>query len=81
MIKQSGTLARFKTSKFQLCSGLSEPRPGLIIIDYTWWTENEREILNWMNETLPKGIEHQQGMMLSFDTEFDRINFLMKWGP
>jgi len=81
MIQQTGSPARLKTSKFQLCSSPAESRPGLIIVDYIWWTENEREILNWMNETLPRGVDHQQGMVLSFDTEFDRINFLMKWGP
>jgi hypothetical protein len=52
-----------------------------MIVDYMWWTDNEREILNWMNESLPRGIDHQQGMVLTFDTDFDRINFLMRWGP
>lgn len=81
MIQRPGTPARLKTSRFQLCSIPSSPNPMLMIVDYTWWADNEREILNWMNETLPKGIDHQQGMVLTFDTEFDRINFLMRWGP
>ena len=54
---------------------------GLMIEDYSWWTENEREILNWMAERLPRGIEHQQGMILTFDTEHDRLAFLMRFGP
>jgi hypothetical protein len=81
MMQQSGTPAKLKTSRFQLCSNPASPSPELMIVDYIWWADNEREILNWMNEALPRGIDHQQGMVLSFDTEFDRINFLMKWGP
>lgn len=74
-------MARLKSSRFQLCSIPSSPTPMLMIVDYMWWADNEREILNWMNETLPKGIDHQQGMVLTFDNDFDRINFLMRWGP
>ena len=81
MTQQSGTPARLKTSRFQLCSNPASPSPELMIVDYIWWADNEREILNWMNEALPRGVDHHQGMVLSFDTEFDRINFLMKWGP
>jgi hypothetical protein len=28
-----------------------------------------------------KGIDHIEGMTIRFDNDFDRINFLMKWGP
>lgn len=52
---------------------------GLMVQDYMWWTENDREILNWMAEHLPKGIEHQQGMTVTFDTEHDRLMFLLRW--
>lgn len=54
-------------------------KSGLIIHDYTWWHDNEREILNWMAEHLPRGIEHQQGMTVSFDTDQDRMMFLLRW--
>ena len=53
---------------------------GLMIEDYVWWMDNERDILNWMVDHLPKGIEHQQGMMVYFPTDQDRIVFLLKWG-
>jgi hypothetical protein len=46
-----------------------------------WWADNEREIMNWMQERLPRGIEHLEGMVLVFESDFDRLNFLMKWGP
>lgn len=55
--------------------------PGrmLMIEDYVWWMDNERDILNWMVDNLPRGIEHQQGMVLTFDNDYDRILFLMRW--
>ena len=52
---------------------------GLMIQDYAWWNDNEREILNWMAEHLPRGIEHQQGMTVTFDTDQDRMMFLLRW--
>jgi hypothetical protein len=52
---------------------------GIMIADYTWWYNNEREILNWMAEHLPRGIEHQQGLTVEFDLEQDRTMFLLRW--
>jgi hypothetical protein len=52
---------------------------GVMVADYMWWHENEREILNWMAEHLPRGIEHQQGMTVEFDTHQDRLMFLLRW--
>ena len=50
-----------------------------MIEDYNWWHTNEREILNWMAERLPRGIEHQQGMTVTFDTDQERMMFLLRW--
>ena len=52
---------------------------GLMIQDYMWWHANEREILNWMEANLPNGIEHQQGMTVTFDTDQERMMFLLRW--
>ena len=52
---------------------------GLMIQDYVWWMDNERNILNWMVDHLPQGIEHQQGMTITFDTDQDRMMFLLRW--
>ena len=52
---------------------------GLMIQDYMWWHANEREILNWMEANLPNGIEHQQGMTVTFDTDQERMLFLLRW--
>jgi hypothetical protein len=76
-----GTSAKLSTNRFQLITHNYTKGVSLIIVDYNWWIDNEREILNWMAERLPRGIDHQEGMMLNFDNDYDRINFLMRWGP
>lgn len=73
--------ANLNQTKFQLMPRLVDGTVCLMIIDVHWWIDNEREVLNWMTEILPRGIDHQEGMVLKFDNDFDRINFLMKWGP
>jgi hypothetical protein len=42
--------------------------------------DNERNILNWMMDNLPQGIDHQQGTCIYFPADRDRIGFLLKWG-
>jgi hypothetical protein len=51
----------------------------LVIEDYMWWVANEREILNWMNDNLPRGIDHQAGMIITLDSEQQRLHFLLRW--
>jgi hypothetical protein len=50
-----------------------------MINDWFWWEANEREIFNWMSECLTRGIEHQEGTVLVFDTEQQRMMFLLRW--
>jgi len=52
---------------------------GLMIEDFAWWLDNERNIFNWMVDTLPQGIDHLQGMFLYFPEEKDRVGFLLRW--
>jgi hypothetical protein len=78
-IRQRMGVTRIYEKRFQLAGVYG--RHGLMIVDYTWWSDNEREILNWMAENLPSGIEQQQGMTVMFDSERELINFLMRWGP
>jgi hypothetical protein len=52
---------------------------GLMIEDFSWWMDNERNILNWMVDNLPEGINHQQGMFIYFPTDRERIGFLLRW--
>ena len=37
----------------------------LWIEDYNWWTQNEKDIVLWMDDHLPRGRDHQQGIVLS----------------
>jgi len=67
------------TSKNRFVSFTLHYKHRIMIYDYTWWYNNEREILNWMAEHLPRGIEHQQGMTVEFDSEQDRTMFLLRW--
>ena len=67
-------------NRYQLASSpLHDSSYQLMIADYMWWTDNEREILNWMADNLPRGIEHQQGMVLTFDSDKQRMMFLLRW--
>jgi hypothetical protein len=76
------------TKRFQLLPGVANHGAGnqglgaygLMIEDFAWYMDNERNILNWMVDNLPRGIEHQTGMFLYLPTENDRILFLLKWG-
>lgn len=67
------------TSRFVVAPYALNHKSYVMIQDYWWWTANEREILNWMAEHLPRGIEHQQGMTVTFDSEKDRMMFLLRW--
>lgn len=52
----------------------------LMIADYRWWVDNETAILEWMDTNLPRGRDHQTGMIVSFDSDQDLMLFLLKWG-
>ena len=51
----------------------------LIIEDYAWWVQNDKEIVMWMDDNLPRGRNHQQGMVLTFDNEQQRLMFMLRW--
>lgn len=55
------------------------PYHYIIITDYRWWTDNETEIYNWMDQCLPKGRKHQQGMVVVIENASDASNFLLRW--
>lgn len=55
------------------------PSNYIIISDYRWWTENEKEIYAWMDECLPKGRRHQEGMVVVIDDPVHASNFLLRW--
>ena len=51
----------------------------LIIEDYAWWVQNNKEIVEWMDNNLQRGRNHQQGMVLTFDTDQQRMMFMLRW--
>jgi hypothetical protein len=55
------------------------PHHYIIISDYRWWNDNEPEIYAWMDECLPRGKNHQQGMVVIIEDESDASNFLLRW--
>ena len=55
------------------------PHHYIIITDYRWWTDNETEIYAWMDQCLPKGRNHQQGMVVVIEDSADASNFLLRW--
>jgi hypothetical protein len=68
---------RFLAPKFEIQTGPFQP--SLLIVDYVWWTDNEEAILSWMDERLPNGRSQQQGMVILFNNDQDRLMFLMRW--
>ncbi len=51
----------------------------VVIEDYNWWHKNHFDITDWMEQHLPRGEEHAQGMVIDFDTEQQRDWFLLRW--
>jgi hypothetical protein len=51
----------------------------IIITDFKWWTDNELEIVDWMNRCLPRGVLHVKGMVLELETEELTSLFLLRW--
>jgi hypothetical protein len=51
----------------------------LFIEDYAWWIQNEKDIVMWMDDNLPRGQDHQQGMVITFDNDQQRLMFMLRW--
>ena len=70
-----------KNGRFLATGPFDEEMPYhyIIIADYMWWSQNEKEIYKWMDECLPKGRKHQQGMVVVIENESDASNFLLRW--
>ena len=75
----SGTIHMTKKNRFLIPPHMMHHKYYLVIEDYAWWHDNHYDITDWMCENLPRGEEHQQGMMLTFDTEEQRAWFLLRW--
>ena len=53
----------------------------VLIKDYSFWSDNEPAIEEWMSKNLPRGVDHQTGMVLTIEEERDVMMFLLRWGP
>jgi hypothetical protein len=36
----------------------------LFIEDYSWWIQNEKDVVMWMDNNLSRGRDHQQGIRI-----------------
>ena len=69
------------TNRFQVTGPFDDDMPYyyIIIADYRWWVDNEKEIYAWMKISLPQGTRHHQGMVVTLEHEQDVSNFLLRW--
>lgn len=69
------------TNRFQVTGPFDDDMPYyyIIIADYRWWVDNEKEIYTWMRINLPQGTQHHQGMVVTLKNEQDVSNFLLRW--
>ena len=51
----------------------------LMISDPQYWVDNEAEIEEWMDNTLPQGRDHRQGMVIQFDSTQTMMMFMLRW--
>lgn len=55
------------------------PYHYIVIADIGYWMENEKAIYDWMDENLPRGRLHQEGMTVVLENELDALAFIMRW--
>lgn len=55
------------------------PHYYVVIADYKFWHDNESKIHAWMDENLPRGNQHQQGMVVTLERERDVTAFMLQW--
>lgn len=52
-------------------------KPFVIIVDYKFYLDNEKEIADWANRCTPGWVI--TGMVLEFKNEQDRMAFMLVW--
>tara|TARA_R110000851_G_scaffold21258_2_gene63861 strand:+ start:3250 stop:3543 length:294 start_codon:yes stop_codon:yes gene_type:complete len=85
-VRKSGTtkMIQFqydRTQRFSIEEPIDAEMPDYYIImhDFTWFLNNEKEVTAWMDENLPRGRKHRHGMLIEVPTEADASKFLLKW--
>lgn len=56
------------------------PYHYIVIADIGYWLKTEPEIYAWMDENLPRGRLHQEGMTIVLEREEEVTAFIMRWG-
>jgi len=55
--------------------------PLTCVISNVWfWTDNEKEIMQYLEEQTVNGVDTHQGMTLTFDNESECLWFNLRWG-
>lgn len=55
------------------------PYHYIVIADIGFWLKEEKAIYAWMDENLPRGRLHQEGMTIVLEKETDATAFLLRW--
>ena len=55
------------------------PNYYIMIANIAYWLDNEPAIYAWMDENLPRGRLHQEGMVVVLEQEKDVTAFIMRW--
>lgn len=56
------------------------PYHYIVIADIGNWLKHEKEIYAWMDDNLPRGRLHQEGMTVVLEQEEDVTAFILRWG-
>ena len=67
--------------RFIVSGPFDEEMPNLyvVIADFSWYIDNTDEIEGWMDQHLPKGKDHREGMVITFEIPKDCSHFLLRW--
>lgn len=55
------------------------PHYYVMISNIQNWIDHEQEILPWMDNNLPRGRDHHQGMVITLEEEKDAMLFMLRW--
>lgn len=67
--------------KFILSGPFDDEMPYhyVVIADISFWLKEEKAIYTWMDDNLPRGRLHQEGMTVVLDSAEQATAFLLRW--
>jgi hypothetical protein len=51
----------------------------IVIANIGYWIQEEKAIYAWMEDNLPRGRMHQEGMTIALESEQQVTAFIMRW--